>query len=208
MLFAGPTLEVHMEFGHTVKCLTMGMPVMLFGGHPGCRAGNERLAWNGIEAPATLSVSSEMFAEGDQIQKKYTADGQNVSPRLNWFGVPPTAKSLALLVEDPDAPTPNPYVHWIAYNLAAYVPGISEAIPPNDHIFQPLEMVQGKNSALKIGYTGCAPPKGDSPHHYHFQLFALDRMLDIGAGAGRSALLKAMKGHVLAKGEVVGTYQR
>ena len=197
-----------MELGHTVKCLTIGMPAILFGGKPGCRAGDERLAWNTIEAPAILSVSSEMFDEGDRIQKRYTADGQNISPRVNWFGVPPSAKSLALLVEDPDAPTPNPYVHWIAYNMSPMVPGIGEAIPLNDHIFQPLEMLQGKNSALKIGYTGCAPPKGDLAHHYHFQLFALDRMLEIGAGAGRSAFLKAIKGHVIAKGELVGTYQR
>lgn len=197
-----------MEFGHTVKCLTMGMPALLFGGHPACRAGDERLASRILSAPTTLSVASEMFGYGEEIQKKYTADGENISPALSWYGVPSAAKSLALLLEDPDAPTPNPFVHWIAFNIPAWVPGIPQAIPANEHLFQPVEMMQGKNSSLKIGYIGCAPPKGDSPHHYHFQLFALDRVLNLSPGAGRSALMNATKGHVLTMGELVGTYQR
>jgi hypothetical protein len=187
----------------------MGMPALVFGGHPLCRAGDERLASHGFaDVPHVISVSSDLFGAGDPIPRKYTADGPNLSPRLTWHGTPATAQSLALIVEDPDAPTPNPFVHWLAYNIPGWVRGIPEGVPALEQMVQPVELLQGKNSTMKVGYTGCAPPKGDSPHHYHFQLFALDKVLDLSPGSGRSALLKAMKGHLIAKGELVGTYQR
>jgi hypothetical protein len=184
------------------------MPALVFGGQPRCRAGEERLASHQFDVPDTIAVSSDQFGSGDPIPLKHSADGQNISPALSWRGLPPDTQSIVLLAEDPDAPTPNPFVHWIAYNIPISAHGMPEAISHDEQMQQPIPMRQGKNSGMKIGYTGCAPPKGDTPHHYHFQFFALDRMLDLNPAAGRSALLKAMKGRVLAKGELVGTYQR
>jgi len=197
-----------MEVLHTVKCLTMGMPAIMFGGHPMCRAGDERLAGRVFEAEQTLGMMSDAFGSGEMMPTRFTADGSDMSPPLSWWNAPAGCRSYALIVEDPDAPTPNPFVHWLAYNIPPEVRKVPESIPVQEMLSDPVSMRQGKNSRMKIGYTGCAPPKGDSSHHYHFQLFALDRVLDLAAGAGRSALMKAMKGHVLSKGDLVGTYQR
>jgi len=192
---------------HTLKCVTMGMPALIFGGHPLCRAGDERLAMRNIGQAELIQIKSDAFGSGESIPTQYTADGQNVSPPISWHRIAGGIESFALLVEDPDAPTPNPFVHWLAYNIPGWATGIPEAIAHDPQLEQP-HMLQGKNSARKIGYTGCAPPKGDSPHHYHFQLFALDRILGLEPGAGRSDLMKAMKGHVVAAGDLIGTYQR
>jgi hypothetical protein len=112
------------------------------------------------------------------------------------------------MVEDPDAPTPKPFVHWLMYNIPPDLRGIAEDVRRENPAASASGALQGKNSNLKLGWTGMAPPKGDTPHHYHFQLFALDKPLDIGAGTGRSVLIDAMAGHVIGRGEVVGTYQR
>ena len=195
-----------MSLSHTIKTLATGAPTLLTGGVPGARAGDERLIF---QQPAFLSaqslrVSSSAFEEGARMPTRFSADGQNISPPLSWSGLPVETQSLALIVEDPDAPLPNPFVHWLAWNIEPSTTALAEGVSPNEASM----MSQGKNSGLKTGWTGMAPPKGDLPHHYHFQLFALNAKLDLEAGAGRGALIKAMEGKVIARGQTVGTFQR
>jgi len=198
-----------MDIGHAVRNVFLGMPTLLTGGIPGARAGDERLAYSHIDAPETLTIASDAFEAGDTIPRRYTADWDNISPPLKWSAMPAETASVVLMVEDPDAPTPNPFVHWMVYNLAPATRTLPEGIaPPPNKFDQPEGFMQGKNSTLRLGYTGAAPPRGDLPHHYHFQLFALDKVLETAPGAGRSELSKAMKGHVLAKGRLIGVYQR
>jgi Raf kinase inhibitor-like YbhB/YbcL family protein len=146
----------------------------------------------------TLSVSSPAFRAGGAIPKKYSADGGNVSPPLSWSAAP-GARSYAIVVEDPDAPAPTPFEHWVVWNIPGSVTQIPEGLKSG--------AVQGRNGHGKMGYAGPRPPVGDPPHHYHFQVFALDRTLDVPPGADREKLLPAFRGHVLAKGDLVGTYQ-
>lgn len=199
-----------MDIGHAVKCVATGMPTMLTGGRPGCRAGDERLAWfkPGMSAGTELLVRSDAFQSMSPIPSKYSADGEQISPPLSWSTPPEGAKSLVLVVEDPDAPTPNPFVHWLLYNIPPELRGLAEDVRHEEIAAAARGALQGKNSMLTIGWAGMAPPKGDTPHHYHFQLFALDRMLDLAPGAGRTNLFDAMAGHVMARGDLVGTYQR
>lgn len=199
-----------MGISQYIKSATVGMPHILTGGEPGFRAGEERLAWNRPELQArdVISVRSDAFEDNGAIPKKYSVDGENLSPPLSWSNVPQEAGSIALVVEDPDAPTPNPFVHWLLYDVPRDVRQLPEGLPPKERLDTLGGAMQGKNSNLKIGWTGMAPPKGDTPHHYHFQLFALNRELPLGPGAGRKALLEAMAGHVVARGRIIGTYQR
>lgn len=199
-----------MDIGHAVKCIATGMPALITGGKPGCRAGDERLAWfkPGMSANAELLVRSDAFENMSAIPSKYSADEQQISPPLSWSTVPEGTKSLALVVEDPDAPTPNPFVHWLLYNIPAELRGLPEDVRHEEIAAAARGALQGKNSTLKIGWAGMAPPKGDTPHHYHFQLFALDRTLELAPGAGRTALFDAMAGHVIGRGDLVGTYRR
>ncbi len=167
---------------------------------------DDRLAGMQLEGSrlAPLTVTSPAFQPGGRLPVRHTQDGENVSPPLRWKGIGPEVKSLALIVEDPDAPTPEPFVHWLAANLPARTPGLESAIPARGADIA----VQGQHSMKRVGYLGSAPPRGDDPHHYHFQLFGLDTQLDLEPGFSRDALLDAMEGHVIAFGELVGTYQR
>jgi Raf kinase inhibitor-like YbhB/YbcL family protein len=191
-----------MSMAHTVKCLTLGMPAMFLGGKPRARAGEEGLAFRvlGAATSAGLTLTSEAFAFGDRLLPRFSAEGGNRSPPLSWVGVPAAAKSLVLIAEDPDAPTPKPFVHWMVYGISPLVTGFPEGAANG--------ALEGKNSTMKMGYTGAAPPKGDSPHRYHFQLFALDFDPRLAANLGRRALLDAMQGHVTAAADLVGTYVR
>jgi len=155
-----------------------------------------------IQRPETqtagkLTVSSPSFRPNGPIPAKYSAFGENVSPALSW-SVAPTAKSYAILVDDPDGKSPQPVSHWAAWNIPANMTMAAEGSKAG---------VQGTNSHRTNGYTGPHPPAGDPPHHYHFQVLALDRMIDTPAGGTRDEVLAAAKGHVVAKGEVVGTFQ-
>jgi hypothetical protein len=199
-----------MNIADVAKSVTTGMPSLLIGGQPGYRAGNEKLAWfkPALAGPSTVIVESEGFGNMASIPTKYSADHGSISPPLRWSNVPAETQSLALVVEDPDAPTPNPFVHWLLYNIAADIRSIPENVGHERTLAILGGAQQGKNSGLKIGWTGMAPPLGDIPHHYHFQLFALSAHLPLDPGAGRSALLEAMAGHVVGRGEIVGTYQR
>lgn len=160
-----------------------------------------------FDAPSTIAVSSSAFSTGGAIDVKYSDYGQGISPPLRWSSLPAGTQSLVLMMEDPDAIAPLPFVHWTMINL----PPSLRALPASvSKAFAPLRgqtARQGSNSKSERGYFGPRPPVGDPPHHYHFQLFALDTTLDLPDGFNRHALLQAMRGHVLAEGELVGVFQ-
>lgn len=162
-----------------------------------------------LAAPATqaggLDLSSKAFEHGKAIPKKHTCQGENVSPPLAWSGVPKDAKSLVLIVEDPDAPDPKKpkmiWKHWLLYDL----PPTAEGLPAGAEKL-PAGTRQGKNSWKKTGYGGPCPPIGR--HRYFHRLYALDKKLgDLGI-PNKKKLMAAMKGHILAETELVGTYQK
>lgn len=159
----------------------------------------------------SLILQSTAIADGQPIAKKYTADGQDVSPPLSWDAGPSPTKEFALICDDPDAPTPQPWVHWIIFKIPPDATSLPEGLPNEGILQEPAGAVQGKNSftsGATIGYRGPAPPKGHGPHHYHFKLYALDTKLDLQAGATKQELVAAMGGHIVAEGELVGTYER
>ncbi len=156
------------------------------------------------EAETALSLSSTAFKEGDQLPVKYTCDGQNISPLLEWGEPPQGTQTFALIVDDPDAPR-GVFTHWVLFNLPANIRQLPEGIPAQ---FQ-LEngALQGKNDFGKIGYGGPCPPPGPA-HQYRFTLYALDKPLDLKSSASKKQVLDAMEGNVLAQGQLTGTYQR
>jgi Raf kinase inhibitor-like YbhB/YbcL family protein len=157
----------------------------------------------------SIILQSPAFKQNQPIPRKHTGDGDDISPELSWTGVPPAAKELALIVDDPDAPTPEPWVHWVLYKVSPTTMRLGEHVLPALRVTQPAGALQGKNSWPKgIGYRGPAPPKGHGLHHYRFRLYALDAPLVLEPGADKPTLLSAMKGHILAEGELVGTYER
>lgn len=151
-----------------------------------------------------LSVSSPAFEEGGEIPVKYTCEGQNISPPLAWSEGPEGTSSFALIVDDPDAPL-RAFTHWVIFNLPADTRELAEGITPKGKLAS--GALQGRNDAGRSGYFGPCPPPG-SAHHYRFTLYALDETLDLAAGAFKEQVLEAMEGHVLAQGQLVGTYQR
>ncbi|HEY6643800.1 YbhB/YbcL family Raf kinase inhibitor-like protein [Povalibacter sp.] len=167
---------------------------------------SQSLAIDILEAPRTLSVRSPAIAAGGIIPRKYSDYGKGISPPLSWSDVPASTRSIVVLMEDPDAIAPLPFVHWTLINASPSLRGLPEAI---DERYQPrrVQALQGSNSKTEQGYFGPRPPFGDPPHRYHFQVFALDTRLDLPEGFNRQALLKALRGHVLASGELVGSFQ-
>jgi len=156
---------------------------------------------------ARLQVMSPDVRSGGAIPRTYSAYGEDISPPLRWKRAPQGTRSFAVLMEDPDAREPKPFVHWIAYDIPADTTGLPLGVPTDPRMEAPVSgMLQGRNSRGSIGYFGPKPPVGDRPHRYHFQVFALDRMLALPPTANREELLAAMRGHVLARGELVGTY--
>jgi Raf kinase inhibitor-like YbhB/YbcL family protein len=152
----------------------------------------------------SLSISSPSFSSGGDIPKKFTCDGADVSPQLAWTEPPAGTKSLALLVDDVDAPVGN-WNHWTLWNLPASARSLAEGISKQDRL--PDGTQQGRNDFRKTGYNGPCPPPG-KPHRYYFKLFALDTKLDLKAGAGKHELESAMKQHILAQAEWMGRYGR
>jgi Raf kinase inhibitor-like YbhB/YbcL family protein len=191
-----------MSMTHAVRCLTLGMPTLLFGGQPKARAGNQGLALNvlGVDTRSDLLVGSSAFGPGQELPPRFSAAGGNRSPPISWSGMPAETRSLALLVEDPDAPTPKPFLHWMVYAISPRVSGFPEG--------EANGALEGKNSLLKLGYTGAAPPRGDRPHRYHFQLFALRLEPKLPAALGRRALLTALRGQVIAAADCIATFAR
>ena len=156
------------------------------------------------KAKATIQVSSPAFQNMQPLADKYSAYFDDISPAISWSNVPQNAKSIVVMVEDPDASL-KPVTHWIIANIAPTETGLPENVMKTEMINSAM---QGANQNGKIGYYGPMPPPMDKPHNYHFQVFALDTMLKLPSGYNRQALLDAMKNHVVGKGEIVGTYQR
>jgi Raf kinase inhibitor-like YbhB/YbcL family protein len=150
-----------------------------------------------------LTVMSTAFAVGAAIPPKYTCMGEDVSPPLAWRDVPEGAQSIAVISDDPDAPAGD-WVHWLIFNLPPDTTELAEGIPSSPRLDS--GAVQGTTDWGKPGYRGPCPPSGT--HRYFFKVYALDTMLDLGQSARKSDLLRAMEGHILAKGELMGTFRR
>ncbi len=158
--------------------------------------------------PANIRIRSTDFVENGPIADEHSAYFQNSSPQLSWSGIPAGARSIVLMMEDPDAASPKPVFHWIVANIPASVTSLAASFPKTERVANFAGLIQGSNFNGTIGYYGPRPPPDDPPHHYHFQIFALDTMLELPSGFNRQALLNAMQGHVIARGDLVGTYQR
>jgi Raf kinase inhibitor-like YbhB/YbcL family protein len=160
-------------------------------------------AKKGAHAMTTITLESKAFYHMQPIPARYTCDGEDISPPLAWKNVPPAAKSLVLISDDPDAPA-GTWVHWVAYDLLPSIDSLSEKIPQSDTIAGSGK--QGKNDFHRLGYGGPCPPGGT--HRYFFKIYALDIILNLPAGKTKRDIEKAMKGHILAQGELIGTYTR
>jgi len=187
------------------------LPAWLGKAMSGWRAGVESVALVRPELapPASLALSSPAFADQARLPERFTADGAGVSPPLVWGDPPEGTARLALLVEDADAPTPQPLVHAIVWNLPPRAGDLAEGAIVADGASSPGQGDVGRNSYLGEGWLPPDPPRGHGEHRYVFQLFALDSAVDIGGQSpGRSAMIEAMAGHVLAAGVLTGTYSR
>jgi Raf kinase inhibitor-like YbhB/YbcL family protein len=155
----------------------------------------------------TLKVTSPTVKEGGWIPLQNSEYADGLSPELQWSAVS-DAKSYAIIMEDPDAKPITPFVHWIAWNIPATVHRLPEGLQEQLRLTEPEGVLQGKNSRGSAGYMGPRPPVGDPPHHYYFQVFALDATLSLPVGADRDELLRAVRGHVIAKGQLMGRFRQ
>jgi hypothetical protein len=155
------------------------------------------------QAPATLQIQSSSFANGGAIPRRYTCDGANDSPSLQWRGAPAGTKSVALMMNDPDAPID--FTHWLAYNIPPSARGLAEGASARG--VMPQGSAEGTNSFGRTGYGGPCPPAGEL-HHYVFRLCALDIRLQLPPGAARDQVQSAINQHILAEGQIIGVYRR
>jgi Raf kinase inhibitor-like YbhB/YbcL family protein len=171
--------------------------INFFGADDGSRA----------EEAMALSMTSGVFTDGGEIPAKFTCEGQDIAPALQWEGVPENAKSLVLIVDDPDAPDPAAprmtWVHWVLYNIPPQTDGLPEGATAAD---LPAGTMEGLNDWKRTGYGGPCPPIGR--HRYFHKLYALDAVLPDLKKPTKSAVESAMKGHIIEKAELVGTYQK
>ena len=161
------------------------------------------LIFAGGEAMA-LELSSPVFEEAAPIPERFTGKGMDISPPLAWSGAPSHTKAFAVICDDPDAPGMI-WVHWVIYNIPSSAKSLKEKITKKEELNDGTR--QGTNSFRKIGYGGPMPPPG-SPHRYVFKLYALDKKLDLKPGASKKELLNAMKGRILQKTQIYGTFKR
>jgi len=152
----------------------------------------------------SLQISSAAFSAGEAIPRKFTCDGPDASPQLKWNDAPANTQSIALIMDDPDAPG-GTWVHWVLYDLPANNRELSEGVAKQEQL--PSGARQGRNDFGKIGYGGPCPPPG-KPHRYFFKLYALDTMLGGAKITNKADLLAAMKGHIVAQAELMGKYKK
>jgi len=187
--------------GNAWAAAAWGLAASAFGAH----AAGSPLAIDrdALQSHRVLTVSSALFRPGEAIPEKYSAYADNLSPPLRWTAVA-GAGSYLLLMEDPDAKAApdKPMLHWIVWDIPSTTHALSEGLKN-----PPPELKQGRNGHGEGGYMGMRPPAGDPPHHYNFEVFALDRMLRVASGADRETVLAAASGHVIAKGDLVGTFE-
>lgn len=157
------------------------------------------------EKTVNILITSDAFLEGEVIPTKYTCDGDALSPHLRWSDIPSNTKSLALICEDPDAPS-GMFTHWVLFDLPPTVTELPEGVSAAARLAN--GGVQGQNDFKRIGYGGPCPPPNDSAHRYFFRLYALDTELQLQSGARREDVVPAMVGHVLSTGHLMGIYKR
>jgi Raf kinase inhibitor-like YbhB/YbcL family protein len=150
-----------------------------------------------------IKITSSALQDGGSIPSKYTCDGADVSPPLQWDSAPEDTKSIAVICDDPDAPM-GTFVHWVLFNLPAETRELTENVPADETL--PNGAKQGASDFGRTGYGGPCPPSGT--HRYYFKIYALDSEIDLPAGARKPDLLKAMEGHILAQGQLMGKYKR
>jgi len=155
----------------------------------------------------TIQITSDAFKPNGVIPEPHALKGENLSPPLRWRGVPDDAQQLALIVDDPDAPTDKPWVHWLIYNIPPSVRELPEGVKAGANPADPTNTAQGRNSWGQTGYGGPQPPAGDGPHHYRFRLFALDVPPTLPPGLTRDELMDQMDGHIREQGELIGVYE-
>ena len=183
-----------------VRGMTWALIGLILAAVSGCQPDDPSQTESGSTGETTMSIvfTSSAFKEGETIPVEYTCNGQNISPPLAWTNLPTDTQSLALIADDPDAPS-GTWVHWVLYNLPPGTNGLPVgAQNPGD---------EGINSSRKTGYSGPCPPAG-KPHRYFFKIYALDTRLDLDPGAGKADLEQAMQGHILAQGQLMGTFSR
>jgi len=168
-----------------------------------CKKNEKKVAEGGEMEMADIELNSSVFSQDGMIPSKYTCDGQNISPQLSWEAVPENTQSIALIADDPDAPS-GTFVHWVLFNLPEETREISENVPREKTLHDGAS--QGINGFGKIGYGGPCPPSGT--HRYYFKIYALDKKLELDPGANKTMLLDAMQGHILGKGQLMGKYKR
>ena len=152
----------------------------------------------------TILLNTPAFDSGDTIPARYTCDGEDISPEISWGSLPEDTASLALIFEDPDAPT-GVFSHWVIYNIPPEKDGLQEDLPKDSEL--PWGATQGRNDFGNIGYGGPCPPQGEE-HSYHFRLFALSETFDLPEGLNRDQILENILAHVIEEVELIGRYQR
>jgi len=156
-----------------------------------------------------MVLRSPAFQKNHPIPRLFSQEGHNISPPLEWRGLPPNARELVLICEDPDAAGDEPYVHWMIYNIPASLSGLPQGIPRLLRAQSPIRADQGKNSGGEIGYLGPLPPIGHGVHHYIFRLYALDAAVAVRPGVSDpEELLEIIEEHIIDAGQLVGTYVR
>jgi Raf kinase inhibitor-like YbhB/YbcL family protein len=164
-----------------------------------------------VQTPAAITVGSPVLKQGQPMPVDYTSDGRNISPPIAWSNLPAATKELALICEDPIAPTPQPFVHWVVYKIPATAKGLPENMPADAATPMPPDLkgtIQGLSGFRRPTWRGPAPPKPGVAHQYHFIVYALDAPLEVAEGLNKSQLLEAMKGHIIGQGEIMATYER
>lgn len=159
-----------------------------------------------------MQLTSRVFSRNEPIPLRYSGEGNDVSPPLEWSHAPEGTRAFALLCDDPDAPLrpgkEHPFAHWLIYNIPARITALPEGLPHRDILLLPVFATQGRNSFGKIGWNGPLPPPGHGVHRYHFTLYALSSSIPLASGMRREAFRLALQGHVLETAELVGTYER
>jgi len=151
-----------------------------------------------------FELTSPAFEQGEAIPRRYTCEGEDLSPPLHWTVPPAATKSFVIIADDPDAPA-GTWVHWVIYNLSLDLRGLTEGIPAKDHL--PNGAIQGLNDFTRIGYGGPCPPPG-KPHRYYFKLYALDVILDLKPRATKHQVWEACRGHIAAEAQRIGRVSR
>ena len=158
-----------------------------------------------------MKLQSSAFRHGEAIPVQFTGEGVDCSPPLTWTDVPANTREFALICDDPDAPTPEPWVHWVIFSLPAELRGLPEGVATAATLDDPPGAKQGSNTwtdGSTIGYRGPMPPPGHGVHHYYFRLYAVDCRINCQAGSTKSEVLAQLEGHILSMAELIGTYER